>query len=255
MRVGFIGTGRITRRLVRGLDDPSHSIAITRRSESVSSELADENPAIEVVETAQQVVDRSETVFVCLGADVAREVLPGLSFAPRQAVISVMAGMPLAELRAAVAPGDDVSVTIPMPVIEQGGCPLPVYPESAVLEALYGERNPVIPVADESALDPFWPVSGTVASLIEELRVFTSWLGERIGDADAAERYVTHLYGAQFAHLKTDGAGRLDAVLQDLSIGGGFNATLRERIEDSGHYGELRAGLDALYERVKTGCG
>ncbi|MFW5969633.1 MAG: NAD(P)-binding domain-containing protein, partial [Halofilum sp. (in: g-proteobacteria)] len=161
MKVGFIGTGRITRRLVRGLDPSRHSIAITRRSRTVSSELSAEIPAIEVMDTAQEVVDRSDTVVVCLAADVARALLPRVSFTRDQTVISVMAGISLEELRAAVSPAGEVCVTIPMPVIEQGGCPLPVYPASASLEALYGERNPVIPVADESALDPFWPVSGT----------------------------------------------------------------------------------------------
>lgn len=252
MKVGFIGTGRITRRLVRGLDNSAHSITVTSRSRSVSTELAAENPAIEVMETAQEVVDRSEAVFVCLAADVAREVLPGLSFASGQAVISVMAGVTLEELRAAVSPAGDVSVTIPMPVIEQGGCPLPVYPASRVLETLYGHRNPVIPVTGESALEPFWAVSGTMASVLDELRTISAWLGDRIGDADAAERYVTHLFGAQLSNLQTDTAGRLDTALQDLSIGGGLNATLRDRIEGTGHYEELRAGLDALYERVKT---
>lgn len=252
MEAGFIGTGRITRRLVRGLDHTAHSITITRRSESVSSGLAAENSAIEVVETAQEVVDRSEAVFLCLAADTARDVVPGLSFRPDQAVISVMAGVRLDELRVAVAPAKDIGVTIPMPMIEQGGCPLPVYPASQALDTLYGQRNPVIPVASESALEPFWAVSGTMASVLDELRTITAWLGERIGDADAAERYVTHLFGAQLSNLQTDTAGRLDTALQDLSIRGGLNATLRDRIEGSGHYDELRAGLDALYERVKT---
>lgn len=251
MNVGFIGSGRITRRLVRGLDHTRHKMTITRRSRSISSELAAEIPAVEVVDSAQEVIDRSEAVFICLAGDVAREILPGLAFAPDQAVISVMAGVPLEELRAAVSPAREVCVTIPMPVVEQGGCPLPVYPASQTFAMLYGQSNPVIPVASESALEPFWAVSGTMASVIDELRTFTAWLAQRIGDRDAAERYVTHLYGAQFAHLKTDSTGRLDAALHDLSIKGGFNATLRERVEDSGHYGELRAGLDALYERVK----
>lgn len=203
------------------------------------------------MDTAQEVVDRSDAVFVCLAADAAREVLPGLSFKPGQAVVSVMAGFPLEELRAAVAPADEVCVTIPMPVIERGGCPLPVYPASRALDTLYGHGNPVIPVADESALEPFWAVSGTMASVIEELRTVTGWLADHIGDPDAAERYVTHLYGAQFSYLQTDTAGRLDAALHDLSIGGGLNATLRDRVEHSGHYGELRAGLDALYDRIR----
>lgn len=252
MKVGFIGTGRITRRLVRGVDASAHTIAITRRSESVSSELLADNPAIEVLETPQQVVDRSEAVFVCLAANVAREVLPGLTFGTDQAVISVMAGVPLEELRAAVSPAREVCLTIPMPVIEQGGCPLPVYPASRSLAALYGDRNPIIPVASEAALEPFWAASGTMASVLDELRTLTAWLAERIDDPDAAERYVTHLYGAQFSYLRTDRAGRLDEALHDLSIEGGLNASLRDRVERSGHYRELRDGFEALYARIRT---
>ncbi len=251
MNVGFVGTGRITRRIVRGLDHREHSITVTRRNRSVSNELAAENSAIEIVDSPQEVVDRSGVIFVCLAADTARQVLPGLSFKPDQAVISVMAGVPLDELRSVVAPANEICMTIPMPVIEQGGCPLPVYPASQALATLYGQRNPVIPVASESALEPFWAVSGTMASVLDELRTIAAWLGDRIGDVDAAERYVTHLYGAQFSDLETDTAGRLDTALHDLSIAGGLNATLRDRIEGSGHYDELRAGLDALYERVK----
>ena len=37
-----------------------------------------------------------------------------------------------------------LALTIPLPPIAKGGCPLPVYPASPTLEALFGARNPVI---------------------------------------------------------------------------------------------------------------
>lgn len=252
MRIGFIGTGRITRRLVGGLG-AGHEIALTRRSESVSRELAAARPGeVAVVEDARAVVDRSEIVFLCLPADAARRTLPALEFAAGQAVISVMVGITLDELRAATGPGVEACVTIPMPFIEHGGCPLPVYPHSSALESVYGGRNPVIPVESEAALAPFWAVAGSMAGVLAELQAISSWLGERIGDPGAGERYVASLYGGYLATLDKDGAGRFDAALADLSIEGGLNATLRERIARSGHYEALRAGLDELHRRVKT---
>jgi len=250
MRIGFIGTGRITRRLVGGLAGQGHDITLTRRSEAVSAELAAAHAGIEVVNEPQAVVDRSEVVFACLSADVARELLPTLAFSADQAVISVMVGIGLDELRAAATPATEVSVTIPMPFIEHGGCPLPVYPRSAALEVVYGERNPIITVATEAALAPFWAVAGTMAGVLCELQTVATWLGERIGDPKAGEQYVASLYGGYLSTLEKDGAGRLAAALGDLSIEGGLNATLRDRIAESGHYEELRAGLDALYARV-----
>lgn len=252
MDIGFIGTGRITRRLIRGLAGRGQAISVTRRSERVSTELAAEHSEVEVVDTAQEVVDRSDVVFVCLGATVAREVLPGLEFSAEQAVISVMAGVTLDELRAMAAPATDICVTIPMPFIEHGDCPLPVHPRSEALEAVYGERNPVIPVASEAALAPFWAVAGTMASVLKELQTISVWLGQRIDDPSAGERYVASLYGGYLANLEKDGAGRLNAALTDLSTEGGLNATLRDRITESGHYDDLAAGLDALYERLQA---
>ena len=250
MRVGFIGTGRITRRLVRGLDAAAHDIAVTRRSESVSSELAAAIPGLAVIDDAQQVVDRSDAVFLCLAADVAHALVPGLTFRPDQAVISVMAGVSRDALRTATEPAGEVCVTIPMPSVEHGGCPLPVHPRSETLETLYGERNPIIPVRSEQELQPFWAVAGTMSSVLAELQVITEWLAAQHGDADAAERYVTNMYAGYLDQLTHHGPGALTAALADLSIEGGFNATLQQRIRDAGHYDELHAGLDMLLERT-----
>lgn len=251
MRVGFIGTGRIARRLVGGLAGSGHAISVTRRSEAVSQELAARYHDVEVLDSPSRVAAHSDAVVLCLAAHVAREVLPEVEFRAGQAVISVMADFTLDELRSAAAPATEVCITIPMPLIEQGGCPLPTHPRCPTLETIYGERNPVMPVESEDALAPFWAVVGTVASVLAELHAIATWLGERIGDPDKAERYVSHLYAGYLAVIDKGGSDRFGAALTDLSIEGGLNATLRERIEQSGHYDELRAGMEALYRRSR----
>lgn len=250
MRIGFIGTGRIARRLVGGASGRATSILVTRRNERNSQELAATHSDVEVVDDPQRVVEGSDVVFLCLPARAARETLPGLRFSADHAVISVMAELKLAELREWVDPAGEVCITIPMPFIEHGGCPLPVFPRSAALESIYGARNPILPVEKEDDLDPFWAVAGTMAGVLAELQTIAAWLGERIGDPNAGERYVTNLYSGYLASLEKDGAGRLDAALTDLSIEGGLNATLRDDIARSGHYDDLRAELDLLYERL-----
>jgi pyrroline-5-carboxylate reductase len=251
MQIGFIGTGRITRRLVAGAAGHGHSLVVTRRNETVSAELAAAHGEVEVVESAQEVADRCDTVFLCMPVEVARETLPDVGFRAGQSVISVMVGFTLDELRAVASPAGDLAITVPMPSIAHGGCPLPVFPQADALEAIYGDRNPVIPLANEAALQRFFVITGTVLSVLQELRTMSDWLARQIGDPAAAERYVTTLYGGYLARLGSNADMSLDAAIEDLSIEDGLNATLRERLKASGHYEDLDSGLDALLERLK----
>ena len=250
MHIGFIGTGRITSRLVAALAGCGHAIRVSRRNASVSANLAARFAEVEVDDDNQSIVDASEVLFLCLPPDGALEHIRDLRFTDDHAVVSAMAGVGHEALRQAVAPADRVAITIPMPFVEQGGCPLPVYPDGDVLAALLGERNAVIPVATEERLAPFWAAAGSMLALLAELRTIAAWLGGRIDDTAAAERYIASLYGGTLNALPKDGAARLDAAIDDLSIEGGFNATFHDRIAATGVHDELQAGLDALHRRV-----
>lgn len=251
MQIGFIGTGRITRRLVGGAAGQGHEIFVTKRSPSVSAELASMYPEVRVVDSAQEIADLCEALFLCLPADTARAILPGIRFRADQSVVSVMVGFTYDELQTMTAPAGDLSITIPMPSIEHGGCPLPAYPHTETLESIYGSRNTILPLDDEAALRQFFVITGTVMSVLEEFRTFKHWLAGMTGDPATAERYITGLYGGYLTKLEQDGTNALDAAIHDLSIEGGLNATLRERLKASGHYDDLHAGLDALMGRLK----
>ncbi len=109
--VGFLGTGHIAAPMARALATRRHSVIVSSRNESVSAALASEHDSISVADN-QEVLDHSEVVILSLRAQVAQEVLPRLAFRSDQTLISVMAGVTLAELAELCAPASQISLTI-----------------------------------------------------------------------------------------------------------------------------------------------
>ncbi|MGO4851637.1 NAD(P)-binding domain-containing protein [Phaeovulum sp. W22_SRMD_FR3] len=248
-RIGFIGTGAIAEAMVRGLAGRGHEIAISRRSAAISSRLAEAFSDVQVMEN-QAILDRSDDVFLCLLADHADEVLRRIAFRPGQRVVSVMLGVNLATLTRLCAPAREIAITIPLAFIQSGGCPLPVYPDSAMLRDLFGARNIVIPLAEEAALSPHFAATALCSTVFDQLRTGAQWLGGLTGDPRAAESYVVACLSGFLAGTPADGAGRIDAALASLDTEGGLNQTLREHMRAAGMNDQLREGLDAFRPRL-----
>lgn len=222
-RIGFLGTGEIASAMLRALQGQGHSFLISPRNAAMAAALA-ELPDVRIAPN-ETVVAQSDVVFLCLMARVADEVLPGLPFRVDQAVISVMVDAPLARLRRLCAPATDIAITIPLPPIVDGGCPLPVYPPSPVLQALFGDRNPVLAQRDEVALQAHLGVSAICSPILDQLRTAAGWLAGFTQDAAHAEAYVAAMIRC-YLPTRAEG-GELDAALRALSTEGGLNATLR----------------------------
>lgn len=244
-RIGFIGTGEITSAMVRALAGQGHAILISPRNAAIAAALAAEVESIRIAPN-EAVVAGSDVVFLCLLARVAEEVLPGLPFRAGQSVISVMVDMPISRLRALCAPVMDIAITIPLPPIAKGGCPLPVYPASPVLDALYGARNPVIPLASEAALAAHLGVSAICSPILDQLIAAAGWLASHTGDSHAAEAYVAAMIRAYLPERAAE--GELAGALQKLSTEGGLNATLRAAMAEAKV--DLTRGLDGFRSRL-----
>lgn len=244
MRLGFLGTGEITAAMVRGLEGQGHSILVSPRNAQVAAALA-ELPGVAIAPN-DQVVANSDVVFLCLLARVAEDVLPGLPFRAGQTVISVMVDAPLARLRSLCAPATDIAITIPLPPIAQGGCPLPVYPDSPVLHALFGARNLILPQPSEAALNAHLGASALCSPILDQLLTATDWLAGHTGNRAAAEAHIAAMIRAYLPERAAE--GDLAAALKKLSTEGGLNATLRAAMAPAKE--TLRNGLDGFHTRL-----
>lgn len=244
-RVGFIGTGEITAAMVRGLAGQGHEILVSPRNAERAAELAAAFPEVTIAPNSA-VVAGSDVVFLCLMARVVDEVLAGLPFRAGQSVISVMVDVPLKQLREVCAPASDIAITIPLPPIATGGCPLPVYPASAALESLFGARNTIMPLRDEVALNAHLGVSALCSPLLDQMLTATGWLAGFTGNAGQAEAYVTAMIRGYLPEQVQ--GGEMAAALQSLSTEGGLNATLRRAMVQAKT--DLHQGLDGFRGRL-----
>lgn len=245
MRLGFLGTGEITAAMVRGLKGQGHQILVSPRNAAMAAGLAAEVAEVTIAPN-EDVVAGSDVVFLCLLARVADEVLPGLPFRADQTVISVMVDAPIAVLQRLCAPASDIVLTIPLPPIAQGGCPLPVYPASPVLDALFGARNLILPQPSEAALNAHLGVSALCSPILDQILTAADWLAGFTGNPAAAEAYVAAMIRGYLPERATE--GELAGALRKLSTEGGLNATLRAGMAPT--KADLRRGLDGFRARL-----
>lgn len=248
MIVGFLGTGRIAAPMVRALARGGHDVLVSERNRQVSTELAASFDRV-TVHGNHEVVQNAEVVFLCLVGSVARRELGELPFRPAHRVISVMAEFPLAEIRALIGDTRELCVTVPMPFIDAGGCPLPVFPGSMALEALFGHDNEIMPVAGEAAMMPHFAATAVTSTLFRELMVARDWLGRHTGDTAAAERYLLLLESGYLRALAEQPEATLADAIGHLATAGGLNARLLTHMENAGTMEALAAGLENLLRR------
>lgn len=248
-RVGFIGTGEIAAALARGLAGRGHEIVVSERGAETAAALKAEIAELSVAAN-QDVIDSADIVFLCLKKPVAEAALAPLRFRAGPRIISVMAAVDLSTLARLCAPAREISITIPLPFIRAGGCPLPVFPESAALAELLGDRNPIIPLGSEAAIPPHFAASAMCSSAFDHLKTGAEWLAGLTGDKAGAEAYLVALIGGYLAETPLDGKDRLAAVLESLDTEGGLNTTLREHMRARGANAALVDGLDGFRERL-----
>jgi len=236
---------RLPGSLLSGNQHQGHSILVSPRSAATAATLAAEVPGVEIAPN-DQVVEGSDVVFLCLLARVAEEVLPDLPFRAGQTVISVMVDAPLAKLRQLCAPATNIAITIPLPPIASGGCPLPVYPASPALDALFGARNLILPQPSEAALNAHLGTSALCSPILDQLLTATEWLADHTGDPAQSEAYIAAMIRGYLPERAQQ--GDLATALKKLSTEGGLNATLRAAMAPAKD--ALRHGLDGFHTRL-----
>ncbi len=249
MKVGFLGTGTIAAAMVQGIANDGHQIWISERNQVISSQLSQQFSVVTVADN-QTVVDQADTVIICLLVDTARQILPTLNFRPEQQILSVMVPMALAEVSGLVAPAFAEAIFIPFPFIRQGNSPLLVYPQSNTLETLFGQRNELVILSNETDLQSYLSAQAILLPTIKLLHEATGWLQERVGEDVSAETFIRLLIGGYLTADPLDQPNVLAQALIDLGTEGGLNAQLRDHFAEHGVYEALREGLDAIEKRL-----
>lgn len=244
-RVGFIGTGHIAAPMARVLARDGHAVAVSKRNAEVADGLAASGLGITVASN-QKVIDGSDVVFLCLRPAVWAQVLGGLVWRTEHKIVSVMAGVALADIARICAPVSEFSATIPFGFIEQGGCPLPVAGDPSVIKALFGAKNPVLAQRDEAALVSHFAASALPSGVLHMLEVASEWLAVQTGDAGKAEVYVGNLISGILHNLDKSEPGFIAAERAALASPKTLNLQMVEGLQAQSVFDGLPDLLDGI---------
>ena len=254
MDVGFIGVGAITEAVVTGLCEagsPDLSIRLSPRSVDRSRSLSERYAAVEVAADNQQVLDRSELVFLAVRPQDASAVLGALGFRPDLKVASFIATMSSAEIQRQVRPARFVARVAPVPPAARRAGPIAMCPPDRELADFLDAIGTVIEVSEEAQLDAFFSASALMAPYFELLDSVSSWLRAQGVDAAHADTYTGALFrGIAESSTRPTGEG-FAKLVDEHATRAGINEQLRRELIATGFYDRIRAGLDLIQARMQ----
>ncbi|MYM57401.1 NAD(P)-binding domain-containing protein [Thalassovita mangrovi] len=239
MRIGVLGLGTIASAVVEGIAGDGHDITVSRRGESHAARLSGMFGNVSVADN-RQVVEASEVVILGLMAEVAADLLPGLSFRADQQVITLMAGATLEQVADWVAPARASAIVMPFPGIARGGSPIMAQGDMGLLNALFGARNTVYELQDAGEMAAYLAAQAVLSPAVKLVADAAGWLGEHVADPDQGESFLRHLVGSSLE------GSDCATLLRALDTPGGYNQRLREHMVQSGMSDALIEGLEKL---------
>ena len=246
--VGFLGTGKIAAAMVRGITGQGHEIYVSKRGADIADDLALFDD-VQIFEN-QDLLDKVDIVILCLLKDVAHLILPELNFRKGHRVISVMVDVSFSQLAKLCAPVQAIEITIPLPFVATGNCPLPCFPSNIIISELFGTNNPIFSTKTEAGLNAHFAVTAMASVVFAQAETASKWLADFTEDKGAAEHYILAMLGGFLNGLPKGGEGHINEALIALNTKGGLNQTLREHMEVNGTLNDLEEGMNGFRKRL-----
>lgn len=253
MRLGFIGTGSITEAVVtciREFGVAFDRINLSPRNADRAARLASLDPRIRVCASNAEVVAASDVVFLAVVPQIAASVLGELHFDARHHVISLMAGVSLADLRGLIPHADRIARAIPLPAVAEGKGSTAICPADPFANTLFSALGEAVEVADERSFDALSAVTATMASFYAVLETQAAWLVRQGLDYGAARAFLSG-YCVGLAHDAARSPQPFSALVAQSMTPGGINEQLHNELRECGAYEPYARALDRVLERIR----
>lgn len=254
MKIGFIGTGAISEAMIRGMvgcANHAEPIFVSKRSATRSARLGEDFQNVTVIDDNQEIVDQSDWVVLAVLPSQAEDIICDLKFSPSHTVISLVAGLEIESLIQHLAPAKDICRIIPLPPIEYGVGPIPLYPDLPVVADFFGKLGTVIRVEEESCFTVFSANSALMANFFEWTAWQSRWMEKNGVARDEAALYACSFTSGLAAMTTRCDANQLQALSAECLTPGGLNEQVLSDSRRMGWFDLLRSPLDAVLSRLK----
>ncbi len=254
MKIGFLGTGEISKAVILGLLKSKikySKIYISRRNKKNSTYLSSLNKKIIVLNENQKIINNSDWIFLSVTPDVGCKILKKLKFKKSQTIISFISTIKMRDLKKFIKVKAKIFRAIPLPPISLMKGPIPIYPPNKKIRIFFDKIGDSIEIKNEDLSLNFWAISSLMAPYYQLLDSSSKWLQNRGLEKKASQKYITSLFSSlsDFANLyaKKD----LNLLVKSSQTPKGLNEQTLKFLKKSGFYKNLNNSLNLILKRLK----
>ena len=170
MKLGFIGTGKITSAVVTGICSSSilyNKIIISHRNKSISNTLKKKFKKITISKDNQEIINSCDWIFLSVTPMVGEKIIKNLKFRSNQTIISFISTITLAQLKKAIKVKAKIVRAIPLPPISLKKGPVPICPPNKKVKDFFNKIGTTVEIKNEKSSINFWSTSGMMAPFYE----------------------------------------------------------------------------------------
>lgn len=249
--IGFLGVGHLADYTLRGLRRGGFQgeVLLSPRN-SERAETLSRDCGGRILGSNQEVVDGSDLVVLSVRPAAAKEALSQVKLREDQVLISVVAGIPVADLEPLAEPAPVVRA-MPVTAAEAASSPTLITPPHARVEALFAHCGEAIPVAEDREFEAAATnacVYGWYFALFECIRAET----EKAGVSPAVARRVVlgmARGAAEVALAKPEET--LDGTAQEIATEGSFTRLGLDHLEARQAFDPWREAFAQVHAALK----
>ena len=252
MKIGFIGTGKITSSIIYGIFKSklkNLKISVSPRNRSIANKLSKKFRSVGIRKDNQEVIDRSDIIFLAVTPNVGLKILDKLRFTSNKKIISFISTINLANLKK-LTKNKNITRAIPLPPIEIKKGPIVVCPPNKTAKSFFNHLGIVIEVRNEKVCNKFWSTSSLMAPFYELLKTSTDWLVRKGVEKSKATNYITELFlglSQDAVNKKSSGLKKLVAESQTPR---GLNEQALRELQKGKFYSKLNIALNNVHTKL-----
>jgi len=253
MKLGFIGTGKITSSVVTGICRSNISfkkILLSPRNINVARKLKKQFRKVSIAKNNQEIVNSCNWVFLAVTPNVGKKIIKNLKFRSSQTIVSFISTITLSQLKKAIKVKAKIVRAIPLPPISLRKGPVPIFPPNKQVKNFFNKLGTTVEIGNEKLSKNFWATSGMYASFYELLSTMSNWLVKRGIKRDKAQKYITSLFVALSEDAVVNSKKDLKYLVKESQTPRGLNEQGVKELRKAGFYRSTEKTLNSILKRL-----
>jgi len=253
MKLGFIGTGKISSSVITGISKSLikyNRIYISSRNKVIAKQLKKKIKKISIERDNQKIIDNCNWIFLAVTPMVGKKIIKNLNFRSNQTIISFVSTITISELKKMIKVKADIVRAIPLPPISLKRGPVPICPANKKVKSFFNKIGSTIEIKNEKQSINFWATSGMMASYYEMLKAMSEWLVKKGVKRDDTQKYITSLFSALSEDAVLNSKKDLKYLVKDSQTPKGLNEQGLKEMKKRGVYKSIVNTLNSIYKRL-----